>query len=82
VPYVFAEGLELVLGEVLPLLDLDDPQIQIHLARRLGISGADSGSRLGFGGRDGRDWRLDFGGRRRFDSIGVCTGRAASGNFF
>ena len=28
--YVFAQGLELVLGEVLALLDLGDPQIQIH----------------------------------------------------
>jgi len=30
--YVFAEGLKLVLGEVLPLLDRRDPQIQIHQA--------------------------------------------------
>lgn len=35
VQYVFAEGLELVLGEVLPLLDLSDPQIQIHNPRQL-----------------------------------------------
>lgn len=35
--HVFAEGLELVLGEVLALLHLRDPQIQIH---REGLAGA------------------------------------------
>jgi hypothetical protein len=38
--YVFTEGLELVLGEVLPLLGLGDPQIQIHQAQTAEIPSA------------------------------------------
>lgn len=47
--HVFAEGLELVLGEVLALLHLRDPQIQIH---REGLAGAGGGWRRarGWGG--------------------------------
>jgi hypothetical protein len=62
-----------VLGEVLSPLDLDDPQIQIHVAGPL-ESPPSSGSLLGIGRLDRRGWRLDFGGGKgRFYSIEVCA---------
>lgn len=55
---VFAEGLELVLGEVLALLDLGDPQIQIHGwlgGRRTGGGGFRAEARTGGEGRSPLD---------------------------